>query len=93
MELYVLADFHNQNANKMGKKRTNEECIKQEILRLEIVTAWLWSCYKDAIIDNLSAETKSILANEYCLNQHDKRCLQMRNFKKMTYNVKLLYDK
>ena len=73
--------------------KTNEECIRQEILRLEIVTASLWSDYKNAIIDNLSTETKSILANEYCLNQHNKRCLQLRNFKNMTYNVKLLYDK
>ena len=89
----MLVDFHNHNANKMEKKRTHEECIKQEILRLDIVTACLWRDYKNAIIDNLSAETKSILANEYCLNQHNKRCLQLRNFENMTYNVKLLYDK
>ena len=73
--------------------KTNEECIRQEILRLEIVTACLWRDYKNAVIDDLSPETKSILANEYCLNQHNKRCLQLRNFKNMTYNVKLLYDK
>ena len=73
--------------------KTNEECIRQEILRLEIVTACLWSDYKNAIVTNLSPVTTSILANEYCLNQHNKRCLQLRNFKKMTYNVKLLYDK
>ena len=77
----------------MDKKRTPEECIKEEILRLDIVTACLWSDYKNAIIDNLSPATKSILANEYCLNQHNKRCLQLRSFKNMTYNVRLLYDK
>lgn len=93
MELYVLADFHNHNANKMEKKRTHEECIIQEILRLEIVTACLWDDYKTLIAINESVAVRQLVAEEFCLNRSNLRCLQMRNFKNMTYNVELLYDK
>lgn len=89
----MLADFYNHNANKMEKKRTNEECIIQEILRLEIVTACLWDDYKTLIAKRKPIVERQLVADEYCLNRSNLRCLQMRNLKNMTYNVKLLYDK
>ena len=93
MELYVLVDFHNQNANKMATKRTYDECIIQEILRMEIVTACLWDDYKTLIATGKPIVERQLVADEFCLNRSNLRCLQMRNFKNMTYNVKLLYDK
>lgn len=93
MELYVLVDFHNQNANKMAKKRTHEECIIQEMLRLEIVTACLWDDYKTLIATGMPIAVRQLVADEFCLNRSNLRCLQMRNFKNMTYDVKLLFDK
>ena len=93
MHLYMLADFHNQNANKMEKKRTPDECIIQEILRLEIVTACLWDDYKTLIATGKPIVERQLVADEFCLNRSNLRCLQMRNFKNMTYDVKLLFDK
>ena len=89
----MLADFHNHNANKMEKKRTHEECINQEILRLGIVTACLWDDYKTLIATGKPIAVRQLVAEEFCFNKNNMRCLQLRNFKNLTYNVKLLYDK
>lgn len=77
----------------MSIKRTREECIIQEILRLEIVIACLWDEYKTLIATGKPIVERQLVADEFCLNRSNLRCLQMRNFKNMTYNVKLLYDK
>ena len=73
--------------------KTNEECINQEILRLKIVTTCLWDDYKMLIATGEPIAKRQLVADEYCLNKNNLRCLQLRNFKNMTYNVKLLYDK
>lgn len=77
----------------MDTKRTNEECIIQEILRLEIVTACLWDDYKTLIATGKPIAERQIVADDYCISIANMRSLQMRNFKNMTYNVKLLFDK
>lgn len=77
----------------MSTKRTHEECIIQEILKLEIVTACLWDDYKTLIATGKPIAQRQLVADEYCVNRNNMRCLQMRNFANMTYNVKLLYDK
>ena len=77
----------------MSTKRTHEECIIQEILRLKIVTAILWDEYKMLIATGESIAVRQLVAEDFCLNRNNLRCLQLRNFKNMTYNVQLLFDK
>lgn len=77
----------------MSTRRTNEECIIQEILRLQVIVASIWDDYGKALQEKAPQPYILQIANEYCLNRHNLRCLQFRNFKNMTYNVKLLFDK
>ena len=73
--------------------RPPEQCIKEEILRLNVVIACLRYDYQEAVIYGKPMQYRHLLAQSIVQEMFIRECLELGNFKHLPYNVKLLYDK
>ena len=73
--------------------KTHEQSIALEMSRLQIVIGALSYDYDDAIITGKPKTFRDLIGAELNENKHNLICLRLRMYNKMTYNVKLLFDK
>lgn len=67
--------------------------VEKEILRLSVVIASLRYDFEQARLQGLPYVFTSIIAQEICENERVKKALELKNFKDLPYNVKLLFTK
>ena len=73
--------------------KSHEQSIALEISRLQIVIGTLSYDYDDAIITGKPEPFRDSIGAELYENKHNLICLRLKMYTKMTYNVKLLFDK
>lgn len=73
--------------------RTPEQCIKEEIQRLNVVIACLRYDYQTAVINGQPIAYRKLLAESIVQDMFIRECLELGNYKHLPYNVKMLYDK
>lgn len=71
---------------------TNDQIIVQEILNLGIKIAVLKYEYQQACLSGKCLAIKQIIAGEYADLEFQKKCLELRNYHLLPYNIKLLYN-
>jgi hypothetical protein len=72
---------------------SNDSVILQEILNLGIQIASLKHDYQLACQTGKCFAYKQAIAGVYADLEFQKRCLEMRDYKSLPYNIKLLYNK
>ena len=73
--------------------KTQEQCIAVEVSRLQIVIGALSYDYDDAVLLGKPKLFRDLIGAELQESKHNLLCLRLKMYNKMTYNVKLLFDK